>query len=84
VLRVITTNESGRELAHRIADGIDVTLLWHPGDDSLSLRVFDRETGELFAFPVRRDQAMVAFDHPFVYVALEQLHDDQVELRTAA
>ena len=58
-----------RELAHRVNDGIHVMLLWHAGDDSLSLRVDDERTGERFELPVERDQALFAFNHPFAYAA---------------
>ena len=30
-----------RELAHRASNGVEVTLLWRPSDDSLAVRVVD-------------------------------------------
>jgi hypothetical protein len=61
--------EAARELAYRVSDGIHVFLFWHPGDDSVSLRVDDRKTGQQFDMPVKRHEAMFAFNHPFAYVS---------------
>jgi hypothetical protein len=62
-----TRNRHGRELAYRVNDGIHVTLLWHPTDDSVSISVDDRRTGQRFERPVPGSRAMFAFDHPFAY-----------------
>ena len=58
-----------REMAYRVNDGIQVALLWHPGDDSVSVSVHDGRTGESFSMPVRRSDAMFAFNHPFAYAS---------------
>jgi hypothetical protein len=84
VLHDVSHHTPRRELAHRCADGIDVTLLWWSVDDSVSVRVFDHESGRSYEIPARRDQAMNAFHHPFVYAALEQLHAQQASLPAAA
>jgi hypothetical protein len=57
----------GRQLADRLTDGLYVQLLWHPADDSVSVAVDDRRTGESFRAPVPRDRALFAFDHPFAF-----------------
>jgi hypothetical protein len=62
-----------RELAHRTSDGFDVKLLWNPADDSIAVRVLSLESAEIHEFDVRRDQALNAFHHPFVYAALQDL-----------
>ena len=65
------TIEMGRrELAHRSADGVEVTLLWNPADDAISVRILERETEACFELPVARDQALNAFNHPYAYAAL--------------
>jgi hypothetical protein len=56
-----------RQLADRVTDGLYVQLLWHPADDSVSVAVDDRRTGECFQGPVPRDKALFAFDHPFAF-----------------
>jgi len=60
---------AARELAHRAADGIHVTLWWHPADESVSVAVDDRRTGERFQLPVPGKQALFAFRHPLAFAA---------------
>ena len=57
-----------RELAHRRANGIDVSLFWDKVGDLLSLEVYDAKTSELFAIEVPRNRALDAFHHPFAYI----------------
>jgi hypothetical protein len=64
-----TYGDGIRELAHRSADGIDVTLVWNAGRDVISVLVFERDADYLFELPVARDQAMDAFYHPYAYAA---------------
>ena len=59
-----------RELAHRNADGVEVTLLWNPADDKISVRIVERDTEACFELAVARDQALNAFNHPYAYAAL--------------
>ncbi|MGZ8688231.1 MAG: hypothetical protein ACXWZP_07365, partial [Gaiellaceae bacterium] len=56
-----------RELAHREADGIAVTLVWDPVGDRVSVLVSDARTGDRFEFAVPSDRALDAFNHPFAY-----------------
>ena len=66
-----TTIEMGRrELAHRSSDGFEVTLLWYPAADTISVQVIDRDTEACFELPVARDQGLNAFTHPYAYAAL--------------
>jgi hypothetical protein len=58
-----------RELAHRISDGIEVTLFWRKAADAVGLEVLDLRTGQMVAFDVERDAALEAFNHPFSYAA---------------
>lgn len=56
-----------RELAHRIAGGIEVTLYWniHQGT---SVEVRHAATEELIAFPVPPEHALDAYYHPFAHL----------------
>lgn len=57
------------ELAQRRNDGLEITLLWAPVDDSVHLSVVNERTGSTVAFPVDRAKALDAFYHPFTYAA---------------
>jgi hypothetical protein len=61
--------ERQRELAHRVGDGFEVTLLWTEDDGSLSVVVNDWRTDERFEVEARADNAMDVFNHPFAYRA---------------
>jgi hypothetical protein len=56
-----------RELAHRVVGGIEVSLLWRQLDDALAVRVVELGPGAGFEFRVRPEDALEAFDHPYVY-----------------
>ena len=58
-----------RELAHRVGDGFEVTLLWGENDDTLTVVVNDWRTEERFEVPARADNALDVFHHPFAYRA---------------
>jgi hypothetical protein len=62
-----TTDISIRELDHRTGDGIDVTLLWYPDTDRVSVAVVDVRTGEAFELTVPGSDALKAFKHPYAY-----------------
>ena len=61
-----TTSIAYRELDHRTADGLAVTLEWNPATDALRVVVVDRESAAVM-FPVSAADASDAFVHPFVY-----------------
>jgi hypothetical protein len=61
-----------RELAHRSGDGLEVTLLWDPRDDSLIVRVHDTQAGARFEVPVESAKPLDVFEHPFAYLARYQ------------
>jgi hypothetical protein len=56
-----------RELDHRKADGIDVTLLWDSQTNHVSVAVIDERYGETFELDVPGPDAMYAFNHPYAY-----------------
>ena len=64
-----TTFTDARELDSRTGDGIDVQLLWHPADNSISVFVFDATHGSAFEVAVDAKDALDAFHHPFAYAA---------------
>jgi hypothetical protein len=61
-----------RELAHRSSVGVEVTLAWAPASDAIV--VFCRPwDGPGINVAVRREDALLAFYHPFAYAALAQM-----------
>ena len=66
----IHTLPTVRELAHRQADGIEVSLLWNSTDNALKVAVTDSRTGDSFQLAVdQRDRAIDVFEHPYAYAA---------------
>jgi hypothetical protein len=61
-----------RELAQRSGDGLEVTLLWDPRDDALTVVVQDTREGARFEIPVEGARALDVFEHPFAYLARYQ------------
>lgn len=66
----ITPNAT-RELARRVSNGIEVTLLWH-GGDHVTVLVYDARAEDGFEIPVDPARALDAFHHPFSYAALRR------------
>jgi hypothetical protein len=59
-----------RELDHRAAYGIEVTLLWDESDDRVLVAVSDAKTGAAFELEVQpHERAMDVFHHPYAYAA---------------
>ena len=58
-----------RELAARESNGIQVLLLWHPGEDALTVSVEDARVGDRFSLAVAPERALDAFYHPYAYAA---------------
>jgi hypothetical protein len=56
-----------RELDHRKAEGIDVTLLWDSAANRVSVLVLDERSGETFELDVPGPDALYAFNHPYAY-----------------
>jgi hypothetical protein len=65
----MSNHTTRRELAHRVADGIEVQLMWSAADDTVSVAVCDHRDGVVFELPVAPERAMHAFHHPFAYAA---------------
>jgi len=64
------TDMPERELAHRHASDLDVSLHWRPTDDRLQVRVFDPQTGALIVIDVADRAPLEVFHHPFAYAAM--------------
>jgi hypothetical protein len=60
---------SRRELAHRMNNGISVSLFWEAVGDTLVLEVYDEARDEYFELGVPRNRALDAFHHPYAYRA---------------
>ncbi len=64
------TPANPRELDSRVSDGIQVRLLWHPGDGHLSVAVHDSKTDDAFELAVREgERPREVFHHPYAYAA---------------
>jgi hypothetical protein len=64
-----TSRATARELAHRAADGVEVTLLWSRSTKRVFLVVRDTRTDEEFELIVPNANALDAFHHPFAYAS---------------
>ena len=56
-----------RELDHRGADGLEISLLWDPLTDSVLVAVVDAAAGVEFEFHIDAPDALDAFRHPYAY-----------------
>ncbi len=70
---VTTTRKRPRELAHRTADGIDVTLLWSSTQNVVTVAVYDFGADQYFEIEVPGEHALDAFHHPYVYAAAQDI-----------
>ena len=57
------------ELAHRTADGLDVSLLWSRRTNRVTVAVSDACSGDSFRLVVDARHALDAFYHPYAYAA---------------
>jgi hypothetical protein len=58
---------NSRELAHRVTDGVEISLLWDEADGSLRVVVVDPRAGTAFEVPAPSDNALDVFYHPYAY-----------------
>jgi hypothetical protein len=72
-----------RELAHRINNGVEVSLFWTKVGNTLTVEVFDATTDEFFSIDVPSDRALDAFRHPYAYLAAAQASRELDELLAA-
>lgn len=64
-----TIRTEERELANRESGGLEVSLLWDPEDDALTVIVNDSRTGDAFALRPEKRRALDAFYHPYAKTA---------------
>jgi hypothetical protein len=67
-----------RELAQRINNGIEVRLLWQPGEDVLVVSVLDWRSGAHGEIEVAPARALDAFEHPFAYGTVLEPADEAI------
>jgi hypothetical protein len=68
--RGVTSELAGmpaRELAERVAGGVEVLLLWHSDLDLVELSLYDQASGAGCQVVVPPEHAIDAFYHPYVY-----------------
>jgi hypothetical protein len=63
------------ELAHRISDGIEVTLFWTKPSARVTIAVVDTRSDEALEFEVDGSAALDAFNHPYAYAAARHAGD---------
>lgn len=66
---VATTATAPRELAHRVTNGIEVTLYWSKWTERLLLEVEDTHSGACLVMEPQRERALDAFYHPCAFAA---------------
>ena len=67
-----------KELAHRNQNGLEVTLLWDPRIDEVSVEVVDHVDDSGFRLPIARHLALDAFHHPYGYAQSHEHEGDRV------
>ena len=73
-----------RELAHRLADGVEVTLYWTPRTNVLAVSVHDQATDDRFELALGpQDNPLDVFRHPYAYAAWRGIDYDLPEIRAA-
>jgi hypothetical protein len=60
-----------RELARRVNDGLEVTLLWNVHENRLAVTVSDPRSGECFVIDTEHSEALDVFYHPYAHAAFE-------------
>jgi hypothetical protein len=76
--QAITNEHSRRELAHRISNGIEVTLYWGPASSEVVVEVIDHGAGTIFDMTVPSERALDAFHHPYAYASQQGVEYDAV------
>jgi hypothetical protein len=84
----MSTNTTRIELDHRSSGGIDVTLVWIPGDrdnaEETLVCVSDTREGTYFEIPTEAYLALDVFNHPFAYRDFSSLDYHDPRLAAAA
>jgi hypothetical protein len=75
---------TARELAYRESPDAEVTLLWHPDDDTLTVTVVDAHTGESFVLEAGHEEVLDVFMHPFAHASFRGVSAVQADCRVVA
>lgn len=71
------------ELAHRVNDGISVTMSWDSETDRVTVSVADSKTDETFEIAVKpAERALDVFHHPYAYRAVREERGPSALVRT--
>jgi hypothetical protein len=65
------------ELVYRNQNGLEVTLLWDPPSNEVSVAVIDQLDASGFSLPIAGHLALDAFNHPHAYVQSPENHRDR-------
>ena len=68
-----------RELAYRNQNGLEVTLLWEPRSNEVSVEVNDQLDDSSFRIPIASHLALDAFHHPYAYAQSPDDHCDRLQ-----
>ncbi len=63
-----------KELAYRNQNGLEVTLLWYPRSNEVSVEVVDHLDDSGFCLPIAGHLALDAFHHPYAYAQADENH----------
>ena len=55
------------ELAHRVNDGVEVSLLWTEDEEELTVLVEDSKNEISLVLAAAKERALDVFYHPFAY-----------------
>ena len=72
------SNAAVKELAYRNQNGLQVTLLWDPRSNQVSVEVIDQLDGSEFRVPVAGHVALDAFHHPYAFAQSNEKQSDSV------
>jgi hypothetical protein len=73
---------AARELAYRHQHGLEVTLLWDPRSNEVSVEVIDHLDASGFSLPIAGHLALDAFNHPYSYVQSHENDRDRTPQTT--
>ena len=83
MFEAITNQHSRRELAHRMSNGIEVTLLWGPAKNEVVVEVIDHGAELAFEITVPSERALDAFHHPYAYASQQGVEYEAVLTQAA-
>jgi len=73
-----------KELASRNRNGLEVTLLWDPRSNEVSVELIDQLDDSGFRLPIAGHLALDAFNHPYAYAQSHEHDGDRVAQTASA